>query len=92
MLRAKHATRSPFAQRGSLPEWQDNIAAYRENTAKLQESGRAALEKQGVKFVDVPQPDLDATRTELVKVQDKAVEEAHISPKLIELVMADVRA
>jgi len=27
-----------------------------------------------------------------VKVQDKAVEEAHISPKLVELVMADVSA
>jgi hypothetical protein len=72
--------------------WHDNIATYRENTAKLQESGRAALEKQGVKFVDVPQAELDATQAELVKVQDKAVQEAHMSPKLAELVMADVRA
>jgi TRAP-type C4-dicarboxylate transport system substrate-binding protein len=82
----------PKLQETMVKLWQDNIAAYRENTAKLQESGRAALEKQGVKFVDVPQADLDATRTELVKVQEKAVEEAHISPKLVELVMADVRA
>ena len=56
------------------------------------QSGRAALEKQGVKFVDVPQADLDATRARLLKAQDKAVEEAHISPKLVELVMADVGA
>ena len=61
-------------------------------TAKLQESGRAALEKLGVKFVDVPQADLDATHAALLKVQDKAVEEAHISPKLVELVMQDVGA
>jgi len=35
---------------------------------------------------------LDATHAALVKVQDKAVAEAHISPKLVELVMADVSA
>src|SRR5215469_4301286 len=58
--------------------WHDNIATYRANTAKLQESGRAALEKLGVKFVDVPQVELDATHAALLKVQDKAVEEAHI--------------
>ncbi len=55
-------------------------------------AARAALEKQGVKFVDVPQAELDAVHAELLKVQDKAVEEAHISPKLVELVMADVGA
>jgi len=82
----------PKLQETMVKLWQDNIAAYRENTAKLQESGRAALEKQGVKFVDMPQADLDATRADLVKAQDKAVEEAHISPKLVELVMTDVRA
>lgn len=72
--------------------WQDNITTYRANTAKLQESGRAALEKLGVKFTDVPQSELDAIHAQYVKVQDKAVEEAHISPKLVELVMADVGA
>ena len=66
--------------------------AYRENTAKLQESGREALEKHGVKFVDVPQSELDEIHADLLKVQDKAVAEAHISPKLVELVMADVGA
>jgi C4-dicarboxylate-binding protein DctP len=72
--------------------WADNIATYRANTAKQQQSGRVALEKQGVKFVDVPQSELDATHAQLLKVQDKAVEEAHISPKLVELVMADIGA
>jgi TRAP-type C4-dicarboxylate transport system substrate-binding protein len=72
--------------------WQDNMPTYRANTAKSQENGRAALEKQGVKFVDVPQPELDKIHAELLKVQDKAVAEAHISPKLVQLIMADVGA
>ncbi|HET7881196.1 MAG TPA: TRAP transporter substrate-binding protein DctP, partial [Acetobacteraceae bacterium] len=82
----------PQLQEKMVGLWHDNIATYRANTAKLQESGRAALEKLGVKFVDVPQADLDATHAALLKVQDKAVEEAHISPKLVELVMQDVGA
>jgi TRAP-type transport system periplasmic protein len=82
----------PKLQETMVKLWADNIATYRVNTAKLQESGRAALEKQGVKFADVPQAELDAVHAELLKVQDKAVEEAHISPKLVELVMADVGA
>jgi C4-dicarboxylate-binding protein DctP len=72
--------------------WADNIAGYRANTAKSQENGRAALEKQGVVFVDVPQAELDKIHAEYVKVQDKAVAEAHISPKLVELIMADLEA
>jgi C4-dicarboxylate-binding protein DctP len=82
----------PKLQEIAVKLWSDNIATYRANTAKQQLSGRAALEKQGVRFVDVPQAELDKTHAELVKVQDKAVEEAHISPKLVELVMADVGA
>ncbi len=82
----------PKLQQTMTKLWQDNIATYRANTAKQQQSGRAALEKQGVKFVDVPQSELDAIHAQYVKVQDKAVEEAHISPKLVELVMADVGA
>jgi C4-dicarboxylate-binding protein DctP len=82
----------PKLQETMTKLWQDNIATYRVNTAKLQENARGALEKQGVKFVAVPQADLDATHAELVKVQNKAVEEAHISPKLVELIMADVGA
>jgi C4-dicarboxylate-binding protein DctP len=82
----------PKLQETMVRLWADNIGSYRANTAKQQESGRAALEKQGVKFVDVPQSELDAVHAELLKVQDKAVEEARISPKLVELVMTDVGA
>jgi TRAP-type transport system periplasmic protein len=82
----------PTLQETMVKLWHDNIAEYRANTAKLQKSARGALEKQGVKFADVPQADLDATHAELVKVQAKAVEEAHISPKLVELIMTDVGA
>jgi TRAP-type transport system periplasmic protein len=82
----------PKLQETASTLWADNIGTYRANTAKSQENGRAALEKQGVTFVDVPQPELDRIHAEMLKVQDKAVEEAHISPKLVELVMADVGA
>ena len=50
------------------------------------------LEKQGVIFVDVPQSELDRVHADMLKVQDKAVADAHITPKLVELVMADVGA
>lgn len=70
--------------------WADNIANYRANTLKSQENGRAALEKQGVTFTDVPQAELDAVHAAMLRVQDQAVADAHISPKLVELVMADV--
>jgi TRAP-type C4-dicarboxylate transport system substrate-binding protein len=82
----------PKLQETATRLWADNIATYRDNTAKQQESGRTALEKQGVKFVDVPQAELDAAHAQMLKAQDKAVEEAHISPRLVELVMADVGA
>ncbi len=82
----------PKMQETEAKLWADNIGAWRINTVKQQASGRAALEKQGVKFVDVSQAELDATHAQLVKEQDKAVAEAHISPKLVELVMADAGA
>jgi len=82
----------PKLQETMTKLWADNIPTYRANTVKQQASGRAALEKQGIKFVDVSQAELDATHALLVKEQEKAVAEAHISPKLIELVMADAGA
>ncbi len=79
--------------REALPKlWADNIAGYRANTAESQKHAREALTKQGVAFVDVPQAELDAVHARIVKQQDKAVADAHISPKLVELVMADVGA
>jgi TRAP-type C4-dicarboxylate transport system substrate-binding protein len=72
--------------------WAENIPTYRANTAKSQAAARGVLEKQGVVFVDVPQADLDRVHADMLKVQDKAVADAHITPKLVELVMADVGA
>jgi len=72
--------------------WADNIGGYRANTAKAQENGRAELTKQGVMFVDVPQAELDQTHKKMLAEQEKAAEDAHISPKLVQLVMADVGA
>ena len=46
----------------------------------------------GVTFVDVPQAELDAVHAKMVKEQNKAVADAHISPELVKLVMADVGA
>jgi C4-dicarboxylate-binding protein DctP len=82
----------PKLQETATKLWADNIATYRANTAKSQENGRAALEKQGVTFVDVPQGELDKIHAEMLKMQDKAVAEAHISAKLVELIMADLGA
>jgi TRAP-type C4-dicarboxylate transport system substrate-binding protein len=72
--------------------WAENIPTYRANTAKSQAAARGVLEKQGVVFVDVPQSELDRVHADMLKVQDKAVADAHITPKLVELVMADVGA
>lgn len=72
--------------------WAENIPTYRANTAKSQAAARGALEKQGVVFVDVPQAELDRVHADMLKVQDRAVADAHITPKLVELVMADVGA
>ena len=72
--------------------WAENIPSYRANTAKSQAAARGVLEKQGVIFVDVPQSELDRVHADMLKVQDKAVADAHITPKLVELVMADVGA
>ena len=38
----------------------------------------------------MPQAELDAIHAKMVKEQDKAVADAHISPELVKLVMADV--
>lgn len=46
--------------------------------------------KHGVTFVEVPQAERDAIRTKMLKQQDKAVADAHISPELVKLVAADV--
>jgi TRAP-type C4-dicarboxylate transport system substrate-binding protein len=72
--------------------WAENIPTYRANTEKSQAAARGVLEKQGIVFVDVPQAELDRVHADMLKVQDKAVADAHITPKLVELVMADVGA
>jgi TRAP-type C4-dicarboxylate transport system substrate-binding protein len=80
----------PKLQETVMKLWTDNLPTWRENTAKAQEDGRAALVKQGVTVIDVPQAELDAVHAKMLKEQDKAVADAHISPELVKLVMADV--
>lgn len=70
--------------------WSANLPTWRENTAKAQEHGRAGLAKYGVTFVDVPPAVRTAARAKMLKQQDQAVADAHISPKLVKLVTADV--
>ncbi len=72
--------------------WADNIAAYRANSAKAQANARGELEKQGVSFTDVPQAELDEARAKMAKELDKVAEDAKMSTKLVQLVMADVGA
>jgi TRAP-type C4-dicarboxylate transport system substrate-binding protein len=80
----------PKLQETVLKLWADNLPTYREKTAASQTRARDALSKQGVTMVDVPQAELDAVRAKMVKEQDKVVADAHISPELVKLVMADV--
>jgi len=72
--------------------WADNIAGYRANAAKSQASAKGELEKQGVTFADVPQAELDEVRGKMAKDLAKVAEDAKMSTKLLQLVMADVGA
>jgi TRAP-type C4-dicarboxylate transport system substrate-binding protein len=80
----------PKLQETMLKLWSDNLPGWRANSAKAQEAARTELMQHGVKFVDVTQAELDATQTKMLKEQDKAVSDSHISPDLVKLVMADV--
>jgi C4-dicarboxylate-binding protein DctP len=80
----------PKMQETVLKLWAENLPTWRSNTAKSQEKARGELSGHGVIFSDVSQAELDATHAKMLKEQDKAVADAHISPKLVELVMADV--
>jgi TRAP-type C4-dicarboxylate transport system substrate-binding protein len=80
----------PKLQETVLKLWSDNLPAWRANSASSQQRARAELSQHNVTFVDVPQAELDATHTKMVQTQDKAVQDAHISPELVKLVMADV--
>jgi len=80
----------PKLQETVLQMWSENLPTYRVNTAKSQEHAREELIKHDVVFIDVPQAELDATQAKMVPEQDKVVADAHISPELVKLVMADV--
>ncbi len=75
-----------------LKLWAENLPAYRKNTAQAQHEGRLALAKHGVSFVDVSQAERDAVRAKMIPLQAKAAADAHMSAKLVKLVMADVGA
>ena len=72
--------------------WSENLPAYRTNTANAQLEGRTALAKHGVVFVDVAQAERNAVRAKMLPLQAKAAADAHMSPQLVKLVMADVGA
>jgi TRAP-type C4-dicarboxylate transport system substrate-binding protein len=80
----------PKLQEKILALWSGNLPTWRENTAKAQQNGRDELAKYGVTFVDVPPAVRTAARAKMLKQQDQAVADAHISPKLVKLVTADV--
>lgn len=82
----------PKMQETVLSLWSEHLPAWRTNTGNSQQAARAKLVTHGVIFTDVPQADLDAVHTKMLPQQDKAVADAHISPELVKLVMADVGA
>jgi C4-dicarboxylate-binding protein DctP len=80
----------PKMQATILQLWSENLPGWRGNTAKSQARARVELTSHGVTFADVSPAELVSTRAKLLKEQDKAVADAHISPDLVKLVMADV--
>ena len=82
----------PKLQETMLKVWAENLPAWRANTAKSQQNARDELAKHGVAFTDVPQADLDAVHAKMLGQQAKAISDAHISPELVKLVMAEVGA
>lgn len=82
----------PKLQETMLRIWAENLPTWRANTAASQQHARDELTAHNVAFVDVKQDELDAVHADMIKGQDKIVAEAHISPELVRLVMADVGA
>ena len=72
--------------------WAENLPTWRANTAKSQANGLEELKKHGVKVAYVPQAERDAVRKKMLPEQKKAAHAAHMSPKLADLVMADIGA
>jgi C4-dicarboxylate-binding protein DctP len=82
----------PKLKQTILEIWAKNLPQWRENTAKAQDNGLVELQKHGVQVATVPQAERDAVRAKMLKDQAKIVKDAHMSPKLAELVMADIGA
>lgn len=72
--------------------WAENLPTWRANTAKSQAEGLEELKKHEVQVVYVPDAERAAVRAKLIKGQDRAAHDAHMSPKLVKLVMADIGA
>lgn len=79
----------PKMQETILGLWAENLPAWRIRTANVQDAAKGKLVSQGVVMTTVPQADLDAVRARMLPHQDRAVADAHISPELVKLVMAD---
>jgi C4-dicarboxylate-binding protein DctP len=69
--------------------WADSLPTWRDNSAKSQARARDELVAQGVTVLDVPQAELDAVHAKMLPELDKVVADAHISPELVKLVLAD---
>jgi TRAP-type C4-dicarboxylate transport system substrate-binding protein len=72
--------------------WTEHMPAWREAAVKAQQHARELLTQQGVTFVDVPQAERDAMRARMAAGQDKIVADAHMSPELVNQVLADIGA
>jgi TRAP-type transport system periplasmic protein len=80
----------PKLQETMATLWTSHMPAWREAAVTAQRHAREVLTQQGVTFVDVPQAERDALRLRMVAGQDKIVADAHMSPELVKLVLADV--
>jgi len=92
MNRAFWGKLGPKLQDTVLGLWTDNLPAYRARSASTQSAARGILTGHDVHFADVTPAERAAVRKRMLPEQAKAAAEAHMSPRIVKLVMASVGA
>ena len=72
--------------------WADNIGDYRANAQAAQERARKTMEDHGVKFADPPAAVLAADRTRMQADVATLIKDSKLSPEVVKLAEASVKA
>jgi len=70
--------------------WAENIGDYRKAAALSQVNGRKALESNGVRFCDPSSEELSATRKAMIEDVRGLINDAKLSPEIVELVKESI--